>query len=66
MTIRGLMQLYRALLSVLAADPNILNAPRSRLMAAAEMKARDLLQPYTAPLQTSGIRNRRGNQVVDA
>ncbi len=65
-TIRGLMQLYRALLSVLAADPNILNAPRSKLMAAAEMKARDLLQPYTAPLQTSGVRNRRGNQVVDA
>jgi hypothetical protein len=65
MTIRGLMQFYRGLLTVVPGEPGIVDAPRSELIAAAEIKAREILQPSMLPLQLSGMRHRRGQQVID-
>ena len=64
-TIRGLLQFYNALLTVLATDPEILDAPRQQLIAAAEWKALEALQRPLLPLQLTGAPYRQGHQVVD-
>src|SRR5579864_1852334 len=64
-TIRALTQLYRALLTVLATDAEMLEAPRPELFHATELKLRDGLQA-ASPLQPSRMRARVGQQAVDA
>jgi non-ribosomal peptide synthetase component F len=64
-TIRALTQLYRALLTVLASDVEMLKAPRPELFHATELKLRDGLQA-ASPLQPSRMRARVGHQAVDA
>jgi non-ribosomal peptide synthetase component F len=66
MTIRGLLQFYSGLLTVLAEEPEMLDASRSELITAAELRARDALQPSAVSIQLTGMRHRRSRQAVDA